>query len=471
MTLSLLAIGVVVTLLATFFFHGKKRGFFLFTFSVLAVYALQPALPIRFLDFALPTAALGLALLVWIIVSQSETRFSRANLFSLVWMVFLIVMLGLTRYIPFDPILTASTPPNITAILLSFAIFSGVALFVKNIHQKITNTLITTVLIGLLIILKTPQFSLWAAQLLRGFNQQAIESASAFDIRWIGFSYIVFRLVHTLQDSLKGRTVATSLEEFITFIFFYPALIAGPVDRLGRFVEDLRSPFTPKNEDWNFILRNLTLGLLKKFILADSLALLALNPQNAAQIQNMGWAWVFLYAYSFLIYLDFSGYTDLALALGCLAGVYLPENFNRPYLKPNITHFWNNWHMSLTQWFRAYIFNPLTRSLRGTPMPVWGIILLTQIITMSLIGLWHGITLNFLIWGLWHGFGLFLHNRWQTAMRIKVESWANTPARRVIIQCSGTLLTFHFVTLGWVWFVLPNPAAALNFFQLLMMGK
>lgn len=471
MTLNHLAIGIVLTLLATFLFGGKKRGFFLFTVSILAVYALQPALPIRYLDFYLPTIALGMAMLAWNITTPREARFSRANLFSLGWMLLLVLLLGLTRFLPFAPILTASTPPRLELTLLALVALTALSMLIGYAPKNRSIPIAILMIIGLLALLKTPEISLWVARLLRGWNQQAAESASVFDIRWIGFSYIAFRLIHTLYDSLKGRAPVVSLQEYITFTFFYPSLTAGPIDRLERFIKDLRASFLPGRNDWDFVIRRLTSGLLKKFILADSLALMALSPQNAAQTQYTGWAWVLLYAYALQIFLDFSGYTDLALALGRLAGVRLPENFNQPYLKPNLTQFWNNWHISLTQWFRAYVFNPLTRALRGAPMPVWGIILLTQITTMTLIGLWHGITPNFIVWGLWHGLGLFIHNRWQAVFRVKVETWASSPLRRLLVGISGGLLTFHFVALGWVWFVLPDPASAIEFFALLVPWK
>ena len=110
---------------------------------------------------------------------------------------------------------------------------------------------------------------------------------------------------------------------------------------------------------------------------------------------------VLLYAYAWRLYLDFSGYTDIAIGLGRLFGVRLPENFERPYLKPNLTTFWNSWHITLAQWFRAYFFNQLTRALRSRPRPLPAalIILIGQVGTMLLIGLWHGVTWNFVAWG------------------------------------------------------------------------
>jgi alginate O-acetyltransferase complex protein AlgI len=276
-------------------------------------------------------------------------------------------------------------------------------------------------------------------------------------------SYIAFRIIHTLRERMSGRLPAVSLQEYVSYIFFFPAITAGPIDRLERFIEDLRRPLNLTQEDWRFTAERLAWGLLKKFVLADSLALMALNIQNAPQIQSAGWAWIILYAYSLQIFFDFSGYTDIAIGLARLLGIRLPENFNAPYARPNLTQFWSNWHMTLTQWFRAYFFNPLTRALRERKWSAWSVILTTQLATMILIGLWHGVTWNFVIWGAWHGLGQFIHNRWLDAFRSPISEWANTPARQSLLYWSGWALTFNYVALGWVWFVLPTPEMAVKF--------
>jgi alginate O-acetyltransferase complex protein AlgI len=152
--------------------------------------------------------------------------------------------------------------------------------------------------------------------------------------------------------------------------------------------------------------------------------------------------------------------------MGLLAGIRLPENFASPYLKPNLTQFWNSWHMSLTQWFRAYFFNPLVRGFRSArkPPPAWIIIAIAQFGTMTLIGLWHGISWNFVLWGLWHAAGLFIHNRWSEATRTRAAAWAVTPARKALLNVTGVLVTFHYVALGWVFFALTTPAQSWAFF-------
>src|SRR5258706_3969043 len=166
-----------------------------------------------------------------------------------------------------------------------------------------------------------------------------------------------------------------------------------------------------------------------------------------------------LYAYAFRLFLDFSGYSDIAIGIGILFGLKLPENFDRPYLKDNITTFWQSWHMTLSTWARNYVFTPLSRIMMGRPRkpsPVV-VVLVTQVATMVAIGLWHGITLNFVIWGLWHGIGLWVHKIYTDRTRVFYQNLNEHPRLRSLAHWVGILLTFHFVVLGWVWFALPTP--------------
>ena len=218
--------------------------------------------------------------------------------------------------------------------------------------------------------------------------------------------------------------------------------------------------------------RRLLIGLFQKFVLADALALVSLNDTNAGQASAAGWLWLLLLAYSLQIYFDFAGYTDIAIGLGRLLGLRLPENFNHPYRKPNLTQFWNNWHMSLTLWFRAYVFNPLTRALRTrSRQPVWSIVLISQTALMLLVGLWHGVTPGFAIWGLWHGLGLFVHNRWSDWIKPRATELNASPVLAAVLPPLSTAFTFVYVSLGWVWFALPDAGlAARTLLRLFGMG-
>jgi D-alanyl-lipoteichoic acid acyltransferase DltB (MBOAT superfamily) len=327
------------------------------------------------------------------------------------------------------------------------------------------------VLIALLVALKAPALSLGAAQALREFSGQNPALATSVDIRWLGFSYIAFRLLHLLRDRQSGRLLEAGLREVVSYTVFFPAIPAGPIDRLERFLPDFRAPYSvagdPRRaEDLEEAGRRLALGLFKKFALADSLGLIALSAQNVMQVQGAGWTWLLLYAYALQIYLDFSGYTDIAIGLGRIMGVRLPENFAAPYRKPNLTQFWNSWHITLTMWFRAYYFNPLVRWLRGKGIGRRQalVLLIAQVTTMALIGLWHGIGFGFLAWGLWHGVGLFLQNRWTEFARARLRPRIAQGPAWVERGLGGlsTLLTFHFVAVGWVFFLLPDaPRIAL----------
>jgi D-alanyl-lipoteichoic acid acyltransferase DltB (MBOAT superfamily) len=375
-----------------------------------------------------------------------------------------VILIAATRFLDRSWVswLTPSRPPDVLvvaiALVLGAVVGSGLARFLPA-NLRLISALVW-MLIGLFVMLKSEPLSLWASMGVRALMGQSVGQASALDWRWLGFSYLAFRLMHALRDRLAKRLPALSLSEFVTYALFFPALTAGPIDRADRFVKELRQP----SPAWVEGAVRLAVGVFKKFVLADTLALLALSAQNAAQARSTVWLWILLYAYAGRIYFDFSGYTDIALGLGRLLGFTLPENFDRPYLKPNLTVFWNSWHMSLAQWFRAYFFNPLTRALRSRPLPPWVIILIGQAGTMVLIGLWHGVTWNFAAWGLWHAVGLFAHSRYAEFARPRLPWLEAHPRLRRAAAVAGTVFTFHYVALGWVWFALPNLSLSLRVF-------
>ena len=469
MTLAYILIFVVVATVLGLLRRWRAFQPVLLVLSALAVYALQPSLPVRGLDFWLPTATLGLTVLGWVITTPIEQRAWNINWPAAAVLAGIVLALGLTRFLGFSLPLTASHPPQTIQILAALAIVA-LGIFLTWRFSRPGKLILTAgfvFVILLFVILKVPALAEWVSKVLRGWNGQSTGLASALDLRWLGFSYIAFRLLHTLRDRQSGRLPAVSLSEYVVYVIFFPALAAGPIDRIERFIGDLRRPVALTANDLGEAGKRLLLGLFKKFAIADALGLVALNSTNALQVRTAGWAWVILYAYAFQIYFDFSGYTDIAIGLGRLLGIRLPENFKAPYLKANLTQFWNNWHMTLTQWFRAYFFNPVTRALRSgrksISIPV--IILITQLATMVLIGLWHGVTLNFILWGLWHGLGLFFHNRWSEWTKRRFTSF---PLRwQQVLNVGGLLLTFHFVAIGWVFFALSSPAASLHFLQVL----
>lgn len=445
------------------------RNGVVFGLSALAPFLLQPQSPIRNLDFWVPLASVSLIVVVWLSLHGLAALRQRRDQIAMLGLVGVIFLVAATRYLG-GMSLTPSRPPDIALVVIALLVAAVVAALAGRAFatRAAGLWLIIGALIAVFAVLKSDALATAASALLRPLSGQPVEQARASDIAWLGYSYLAFRLIGVLRDRMtSARSLRPyGLGEFLTYALFAPTLLSGPIDRADRFLKEWRAPWSPSVAEIGEGARRILIGLVKKLAIADTLALIALNAENAAQLRPGVWVWVMLYAYAFRIYFDFGGYSDIAIGLGRALGVKLPENFDRPYLKPNLTQFWSSWHMSLSQWFRGYWFNPLTRALRVREWSQAAIVGVGQVSTMLLIGLWHGLTLNFVAWGAWHAAGLFVHNRfadWAKTRRptgLFSERWAR--ARQV----AGMLLTFHFVLLGWVWFALPTPALALRVFGL-----
>jgi alginate O-acetyltransferase complex protein AlgI len=443
--------------------RSTARLYLLFVLSVLAVYWFQPAVPFRSFDFWIPSLSLTLVVLTWCIIAPAGAWRTRQNVIGLALIAGTIILVDLTRYISAEPTITTSTPPRLILVIGFFVLISIAISIISILSRRFVwiLSLAIVLLIAILLILKSPFLSLQSSVLLRTLTSRPLENASALDLRWLGFSYIAFRLIHVLRDKQMGRLPDLSLPEFATYVVFFPSLSAGPIDRAERFAGDLRNE-SPLTQDETFMAgQRIVIGLFKKFAIADTLALIALNDALALEVRTTGWMWIVLYAYAFQIYFDFSGYTDIAIGIARLVGIKLPENFASPYAKSNLTQFWNSWHMTLTQWIRAYFFNPFNRWIRGyKSLPAWTMLLAGQLATMLIIGLWHGVTVNFVLWGAWHGLGLFIQNRWSDFAKTRFV--ISNPRLQTALQLGGVLLTFHFVALGWVFFALGDTSLSLQ---------
>ena len=482
MTLTHILVFTLFSLLVGWIIPQSWRNWVILGGSVVAIYWLQPSTPIRNLDFWFPSAAIALTLFVYAITRSPDPnagenqllirRFWGPSTFGVLAILGTIFAIGITRYVEPLCCLTPSRPPELLHVIVVLGIGGAAAAIPTRLFPK--SRFLPTFAIGFIlaffVILKADLLGQNASAWLRTASGQSADLASALDLRWLGFSYLAFRLLHVLRDYQAGKLPIYNLGEFVTYAIFFPAYTAGPIDRSQHFIRELNQPRTSRPENTLVGGRRILWGVFKKFVLADSLALIALNPQNAVQVQSTAWAWGLLYAYALRIYFDFSGYTDIAIGLARLMGIGLPENFERPYLKQNLTIFWNSWHITLAQWFRAYFFNPVTRALRKSPqkLPVWAIILVGQFGTMLLIGLWHGITWNFVVWGAWHGLGLFTHNRWSDWVRPRLTGLQEHPQLARALQFASWFLTFQYVVLGWVWFALPSLSLSLEMFHKLL---
>jgi len=459
---TIVQIALLAVLAATLGQLRRGRELVLLGISALVVFWLQPNEPFGSLLFWLPFATIGVAVLSWAVTSAPQVRGLRQNWPAVAVLLAVIVIADSNRYAGIPGVFTTKSP-NPLALLAAIAGMLGFAAMLA-MWERARRFWLAAILIGIiasLVFLKTNLLIQLAVNGLMSAHSPIGVSNTA-GLAWLGYSYLSFRLMHTIRDRQTGHLPAVTLSEYMNYAIFFPAFTAGPIDRVERFTRDLCAPLHLENEDWIEAGTRLFVGLFKKFVIADMLAVISINDTLVRQVHSAGWLWVFLYAYAFRLYFDFSGYTDIAIGMGRLLGIRLPENFQAPYLKPNLTQFWNSWHMTLTQWFRAYFFNPLTRGMRGArhPLPAWLVILIAQLSTMVLIGLWHGVALGFLLWGLWHGIGLFIHNRWSVFMRPRTPAWLQTPWGKRAANVVGVLLTFNYVAIGWLFFGLARPASA-----------
>lgn len=262
----------------------------------------------------------------------------------------------------------------------------------------------------------------------------------------LAISFFTFEFLHVLVDVYLNKIEGLDATEFAVFTLFFPTLVAGPIKRYQTFAPQIRSIVLPANEVITLNIYRVMLGLAKKFILADSMSILAqplLTPHQDpyGRIDYV----VAVFAYTAKIYFDFTGYSDIAIGISGLLGIQIPENFDRPYWSENISIFWRRWHMSLSSWIRDYIFIPLGGS-RRRPM----ITMINLLFAMALAGLWHGAAWTFVAWGLWHGFGLAVHRLWVLHVAPRLEAVLSAMPRLTKGLSIG--MTFIFVSLGWVLF-------------------
>jgi len=263
-------------------------------------------------------------------------------------------------------------------------------------------------------------------------------------------SFYAFQaLTYTIDIYRKDAEPASSYFDYLASVTFFPTILAGPITRVSSLLSQWRwKNVVLTGEEGGRALFLIGLGLGKKFLIADYLGNNLVNRVfDLPTLYSGGDVLVAVHAYAFQLYYDFSGYTDIAIGSALLLGIRLPANFRSPYRAANIADFWKRWHISFSKWLMEYLYFSLPGK-RTRVMPY-----LSLIITMTLGGLWHGVGWTFLIWGALHGTGLAAFRFWQSLRR-------GRPEPGVIRQVAGSLLTFHFVLLGWVFFRAASVSAA-----------
>ena len=505
MSLSLVAIGVIAlaALLYAAFVPGRWRGWAVLLGSIVALFWLQGPLTPRYADFMLPGATVALAVAGWYFSRPPRRAFLapapgsataappgelpasrvyvRDDWLTLLVVVSVVIALGLFRYVDAGLRLTPSRPPS--PLFIAFTtievglLFTALALFTRRLSPRAVLTGAIVAVVALFVAFKWPPATTIMAGWWRDWAAQDVSLAAPADLAWLGFSYVAFRIIHTLRDRQTGILPDLSLRAYLSYVLFAPAIVAGPIDRAERFADDYTSLPGLAGLDatrWGLGLWRIGEGLFKKFVIADVLAGgLSLTPALAEQSAGGLSLWLLLFGYGLRLYFDFGGYTDIAIGLGILFGIRLPENFDRPYTRCNITAFWQSWHITLSNWARFYIFTPLARALlrRDRRLSSTVIVLLSHLATMSVIGLWHGISPNFFIWGLWHAVALFAHKVWSDRTRKAYRGLQARPWPRRAWAAAGWVLTLAYVMLGWVWFLMPDVDGAVRVFGLLFGGQ
>ena len=282
------------------------------------------------------------------------------------------------------------------------------------------------------------------------FNLQINSLDSAFKlIAPLGISFFTFECIAYLVDVYRGAPATKNFLKFATYKLFFAKLISGPITRYHTLASQFYRPNFPSAEGVSQALWLISRGAVKKGLLADNLGIFVDlcfgNLQRAGSID----LWLATFAYGLQLYLDFSGYVDIARGSALLFGLVLPENFNFPYFSTSIAEFWRRWHMTLGDWLLNYVYFPLGGSRQGLTRTCTNLF-----IVMVIAGIWHGSAWGFIVWGVFHGLALGVH-RLTDVMSDRFENLAHLWQNPLGIVVAW-FLTQLMVFTSWIWFRLPN---------------
>ena len=285
--------------------------------------------------------------------------------------------------------------------------------------------------IALLAYFKYADFFIENANYLSSSNIPTLDLALPLAI-----SFFTFQQIAYLVDSYRKETDEYDFLNYALFVTFFPQLIAGPIVHHKEMMPQFASR-------WNLVknYKNIALGLFifsiglfKKVVIADTLAIWATNGFDKAEVLTLIEAWVTSLSYTFQLYFDFSGYTDMAIGIALLFNIKLPINFNSPYKAKDIQDFWRRWHITLSRFLRDYIYIPLGGNRQGSFRTYSNLMA-----TFILGGLWHGAGWTFIFWGFLHGFALVIHRAWKSFgfTMNSILAW---------------FITFNFINISWIFF-------------------
>ena len=339
--------------------------------------------------------------------------------------------------------ITSSHSKNFALLFL----FVGSLIFYGTIDLKFLPLLICSVLVNYFVACKlTSSRKFW---LIAGivFNFGLLFFFKCINLLPLGISFFTFTQTAYIIEVYKTNNKASSLLEYADYVTFFPCITSGPIANYKDIKPQLSNICKP---DYDNLAKGLTLfflGLFKKVYIADSLAPIVKGMFAEPESLSFFEAWTAALSYSFQLYFDFSGYSDMAVALGLMLNIKLPVNFDSPYKSTSIIDFWRRWHISLGRWIRDYIYIPLGGSREGEFKKIRNAIL-----AMLFTGLWHGMGLTFILWGAIHGILLAINHQWRR-LNVRLPFIVSWP------------LTFICVIFCWVTFRAGSLDDALKMFS------
>jgi len=352
-----------------------------------------------------------------------------SNLTPVWWLAFASLVFYSVSNWQFVPLLVAS-------VAFNYAI--GWLLITKQLRAPLRFAVLTIGVTGDLVVLGTFKYAgFFAANLNAMFS-----TGFAVNILLpVGISFYTFTQIAFLVDAYRGNVARYGLPHYALFVTYFPHLIAGPILHHKDMIPQFERAET-KRPDPHLILCGLiifAIGLFKKTCLADGIQpLVALAFFGTPSFDQ---AWIGALAYTFQLYFDFSGYSDMAIGISLMFGIFLPLNFNSPYKATSIIDFWRRWHMTLSQFLRDYLYIPLGGNRHGRTLRY-----VNLMITMVLGGLWHGAAWTFVVWGALHGVYLCINHAWSN------YGPSIAPRFSRVANVAAFMLTFLAVVVAWVFF-------------------
>jgi len=278
----------------------------------------------------------------------------------------------------------------------------------------------------------------------------------------LGISFFTFTQIAYLVDAYRGEVKEMDYLNYTLFVTFFPHLLAGPIlhhkEMMPQFDNIRNKVLNYKNLSLGLFL--FSIGLFKKVVIADTFAPWANTGFETTSALTLFEAWATSISYTFQLYFDFSGYTDMALGSALMFNIRLPFNFNSPYKALSIQDFWRRWHMTLSRFLRDYIYIPLGGNRLGEFRTY------TNLFTVFLIGgLWHGASWMFVIWGAMHGLAIVIHRAWSESIKPKIKATIGKSKDELFGKWATVLawlITFNFINLTWVFFRAKDMDKAMN---------